>query len=79
MTTRSQVQHPYGTAAEIAAYTGVAREIIIDTTNWRAFLMDGVTVGGKPLASETYVQAQVAAVSGGSGGGGGFAQWATCT
>ncbi|WP_316171030.1 hypothetical protein [Bradyrhizobium sp. SZCCHNRI1058] len=76
---RSQVQHSHGTAAEIATRTGVAREIWVDTTNERLVLMNGTTPGGKPMASEAYVNSQVAAVSGGSGGGGGaFVQWSTC-
>ncbi|MGJ5163150.1 hypothetical protein [Bradyrhizobium sp. HKCCYLR1051] len=80
MANRSQVQFNWGTAAEIAAYTGVAREVIVDTTNQRLVLMDGTTAGGKPMASEAYVLTQVAGVSGGSGGGGGsFTQWASCT
>ena len=78
MSTRSQVQFSWGTAAEIAGYLGVAREVIFDTTNVRLVLMDGITLGGKPMATEAYVQAQVAGSSGG-GGGNGFVQWSTCS
>ncbi|WP_316184746.1 MULTISPECIES: hypothetical protein [unclassified Bradyrhizobium] len=79
MTTRSQVQFNWGTASEIAAYTGVAREVIVDTTNERLVLMDGTTAGGKPMASESYVQTQVAGASGGAGPASAFVLWGTCT
>ena len=82
MSTRSQVQFSWGTAAEISALTGVAREVWVDTTNQRLVLMDGLTTGGKPVASEAYVQTQIASAGTGSGGGGGgggsFLQWLTC-
>lgn len=62
-----QVQLGYGTAAQIAAYTGVAREPIWDTTNLRIVVMTGAGAGlSVPLASESYVQAQVAALSAGT-------------
>jgi hypothetical protein len=80
MTTRSQVQFSYGTAVQIAATMGAAREIYVDVTNQRLVLMDGITPGGKPIATEAYVQNQIAASGGSSGGGGGsFLQWLTCS
>jgi hypothetical protein len=81
MSTRSQVQFTWATAAELAALVGTAREVWVDTTNQRLVLMDGATLGGKPMASEAYVQTQVASAGSGSGGGGSgaFLQWLTCT
>lgn len=38
-----------GTAAQVAAYTPKAREIVVDTTNYKLVIGDGTTVGGKPL------------------------------
>jgi hypothetical protein len=78
MANRSQVNFSWGTAAEIAAVTLTDREVIVDTTNRRLVLMDGVTLGGKPMASESYVQNAVASSGGGGGAGGSFIQWLTC-
>ena len=39
-----------GTASQVAAYTGIAKQIVIDTTNWRVHLMNGSTAGGVRLA-----------------------------
>lgn len=79
MTIRSQVQFNWGTAAEISIYTGVDRELIVDTTNRRIVLMDGISAGGKPMASEAYVQTQIATSGGSGGSGGAFLQWLSCT
>jgi major tropism determinant Mtd-like protein len=76
MSTRSQVQFTWATASELASLTGVAREVWVDTTNQRLVLMDGVTAGGKPVASESYVQTQIAGVT---AGGNAFLNWSTCT
>ncbi|WP_312631614.1 hypothetical protein [Pantoea piersonii] len=38
-----------GTAAKVAAYTPLAREVVIDTDNWRLVIGDGTNAGGKPL------------------------------
>lgn len=38
-----------GTAAKVAAYTPLAREVVIDTDNYRLFIGDGTTAGGRPL------------------------------
>ncbi len=38
------------TAANVAAYTGPARETVVDTTNNRLVLQDGITPGGWPAA-----------------------------
>lgn len=39
-----------GTTAQVAAYVGIAKQIIIDTSTWRVHLMDGVNAGGIRLA-----------------------------
>lgn len=39
-----------GTASQVAAYTGIAKQIVVDTTNWRVYLMNGTTAGGIRLA-----------------------------
>ena len=39
-----------GTASQVAAYTGIAKQIVVDTTNWRVHLMNGTTSGGIRLA-----------------------------
>ena len=39
-----------GTASQVAAYTGIAKQIVVDTTNWRVHLMNGTTAGGIRLA-----------------------------
>jgi len=38
------------TATNVAAYTGPARETVVDTTNNRLVLQDGITPGGWPAA-----------------------------
>lgn len=38
-----------GTAAKVAAYIPLAREVVIDTENTRIFIGDGTTAGGKAL------------------------------
>ncbi|MEN4830057.1 hypothetical protein [Pantoea vagans] len=38
-----------GTAAKVAAYTPLAREVVIDTDNYRILIGDGTTAGGKAL------------------------------
>lgn len=38
-----------GTAAKVAAYTPLAREIVIDTENFRLVIGDGIKAGGNPL------------------------------
>jgi hypothetical protein len=60
MSTRSQVNRPYGTASEIAATALGDRELVVDITNQRLVLMDGVTLGGKPVAMVADVTAAIA-------------------
>ena len=50
MTTAIQVQYRRGTQAQIAAFTGAAGEINVDTTNNRVVVQDGATAGGWPAA-----------------------------
>lgn len=51
-----QLQLRRGTAAQVAAFTGAAGEVVMDTTNNRLVVNDGVTVGGAPLAKLSEVQ-----------------------
>ncbi len=46
MTTAEQTQFRRGTASQMAAFTGAAGEIAVDTTNNRAVVQDGATAGG---------------------------------
>lgn len=48
MTTAVQVQYRRGTAAQVAAFTGAAGEMVVDTTNQRVAVQDGATQGGWP-------------------------------
>lgn len=67
MTTRTQLQMEWGTALEIASFTGVAREAVWDTTNLRIVVMLGTGIGNKvAMASETYVDNKVALAGAGS-------------
>src|SRR5271154_2265401 len=45
-----QLQLRRGTAAQVAAFTGAQGEVVVDTTNNRLVLQDGVTAGGWPAA-----------------------------
>jgi hypothetical protein len=66
MSAYSRLQRAWLTAAENAVATLAAREIIIDVTNWRPILHDGSTAGGKPIATEAYVQEQIANLASGN-------------
>ena len=50
MTTAVQVQYRRGTPSQVAAFTGAAGEMVIDTTNNRVVVQDGSTAGGFPAA-----------------------------
>jgi hypothetical protein len=50
MTTAVQVQYRRGTQSQMAAFTGAAGEMDVDTTNNRVVVQDGVTAGGWPAA-----------------------------
>jgi hypothetical protein len=45
----ASLQLKRGTATAVAAYTPLAGEIVIDTTNYKLVIGDGSTLGGKPL------------------------------
>jgi Major tropism determinant N-terminal domain len=45
-----QLQLRRGTGAQVAAFTGAQGEVVVDTTNNRAIVNDGATVGGWPAA-----------------------------
>lgn len=50
MTTATQVQLRRGTSSQVAGFTGVQGEVVVDTTNNRVVVGDGMTVGGWPMA-----------------------------
>jgi hypothetical protein len=56
MTSAVQVQYRRGTSAQVASFTGAAGEMVIDTTNNRVVVQDGVTAGGFPAAKLSEVQ-----------------------
>lgn len=49
----------YGTSAEIAAYTGPAREIVINTDDGSLHVQDGVTAGGTKIARSVYASSNI--------------------
>jgi hypothetical protein len=53
----TQVQLRRDTAANVAAFTGKVGEVVVDTTNNRLCLQDGVTAGGWPAAKLSEVVA----------------------
>jgi len=58
-----QLQLRRGTATQIAAFTGAQGEVVVDTTNNRAVVCDGSTVGGWPAAKLSEVATAGKAVS----------------
>jgi hypothetical protein len=60
MTTATQVQLRRGSATDIAAFTGAAGEVVVDTTNSRAVVHDGATAGGFALARRAEKQRSIA-------------------
>jgi hypothetical protein len=67
MTTAVQVQYRRDTAANVAAFTGAAGEMVVDTTNHRLVVQDGATAGGYPAAklSETITNTRAAVADAG--------------
>jgi hypothetical protein len=51
-----QLQLRRGTATQVQAFTGAAGEVVMDTTNNRLVVNDGVTPGGTALAKLSEVQ-----------------------
>ncbi|QND53455.1 hypothetical protein HB779_17340 [Phyllobacterium sp. 628] len=49
----TQVQHRRGTAAQIQLFAGAASEFIHNTTDKTIHVMDGLTLGGTPLAKRS--------------------------
>lgn len=47
----TEIRFRGGSAAEHASFIGAAKEITVDTTNWRLRLHDGVTPGGRIIGS----------------------------
>nr|DAQ83311.1 MAG TPA: major tropism determinant [Caudoviricetes sp.] len=45
------------TAEKVAAYTGIPKQIVVDTTTWRPHIMDGSTAGGHPVAMQSDLSA----------------------
>ena len=64
--TAIQVQLRRGTEAENDAFTGAEGEIVYDTENKNIRTHDGATAGGEAQASQTWVTAQIDALSSGS-------------
>ena len=59
-----QKQFRGGTSLEHDSFTGAAREVTVDTTDWRLRVHDGVTVGGNAVALKSEVDAiQVDSIS----------------
>lgn len=54
----SAIQRRRGTAAEHAAFTGLAGELTVDTTDNRLVVHDGSTAGGHPAAKESELAAK---------------------
>lgn len=53
----TSVQRKRGTAAQILSFLGLSGELVIDSTNNRVVVQDGITTGGFPLAKLSEVQA----------------------
>src|ERR1700758_2637066 len=63
----TQVQWRRGTHAQVVAFTGAVGEIVVDTTQNRAVVQDGVTMGGWPLALQNGDTLTPAAINLGAG------------
>lgn len=48
------IQRRGGTTSQHSTFTGLAREVTIDTTKWTVVVHDGSTLGGIPLAKESH-------------------------
>jgi hypothetical protein len=57
------LQFRRGTTSELSAETGAVGELFVDTTKDTVVVMDGSTVGGTPLATESSVQSNAIAYS----------------
>lgn len=67
--TATQIQFRRGSAAQMATFTGAQGEVVVDTTNKRVVVHDGVTAGGWPMAglnvANTFTAAQTFAMAAG--------------
>ena len=52
----TQIQYLRGSAAQLNSFTGVAAEIVVDTTDWTLRVLDGSTTGGYALVGLTQTQ-----------------------
>lgn len=59
----TQVQYRRGSAAENNAFTGALGEITVDTTAKTLRVHDGATAGGSNIATASYVDSSIAAIS----------------
>lgn len=66
MSTATQVQLRRGTSAQVAVFTGAEGEVTPDMTNKRLVLHDGITPGGHPQATESFVQTQISSLQAGT-------------
>ena len=62
------LQFRRGTTGELSTIVGAAGELFVDTTKNTVVVYDGVTAGGKPLATETYVTSQISSLVNGAPG-----------
>lgn len=76
MAAATELQLRRNTAAGVAAFTGAPGEVTPDMTNFRLVLHDGATLGGRPQASEAYVQSQIASFTAGQTAN--FLSWLAC-
>lgn len=63
----TQLKLRRGTTAQHSSFTGAQGEITVDTTKNTIVVHDGVTAGGKPLATEALVATVVPTQTGNSG------------
>jgi hypothetical protein len=54
-----QLQLRRGTGSQVASFTGAQGEVVVDTTNNRLVLQDGVTAGGFPAVKLAELDALV--------------------
>jgi major tropism determinant Mtd-like protein len=61
MTTAIQTQYRRGTSSAVAAFTGAAGELVVDTTGNRVVVQDGATAGGFAMARRAEKQRSITA------------------
>jgi hypothetical protein len=75
--TSSVVKQSWLTAVENASATKEERRLIVETTNWRIIIHDGVTAGGRPQASIADVNNAIASFTAGQAAN--FLSWLSQT